>query len=68
MDNRVVFNCFSTPDGHDTLEWLERMVSGMSLRKSKDGRVDPYATVYADGQHDLVRLIKQRIEDGKLAR
>jgi len=68
MDNRTIYNCFNTPDGAKVLEWLETQVSGASLRKSKDGHVDPYATIYANGQRDLVNLITKRMNDGKLAR
>lgn len=68
MDNRTIYNCFNTPDGAKVLDWLDTQVSGISMRKTKDGHVDPYATLYANGQQDLVKLIKQRIQDGKLAR
>lgn len=68
MNNRTIYNCFSTPDGVKVLEWLSTQVSGSLMRKSKEGHVDSHATMYAVGQHDLVKLINQRIADGKLAR
>ena len=67
-DNRTIYNCFSTPDGVKVLEWMEIQISGNTVRKDKNGRVDEYATVGAARIADFVNLIKQRIEDGKLAR
>ncbi|RKZ99938.1 MAG: hypothetical protein DRQ42_06640 [Gammaproteobacteria bacterium] len=66
-ENRAFYNCLSTKDGTTVIEILDRMVSGNLLRKH-DGGVDEHATMYAIGQHDIVKQIKQRIEDGKMAR
>ena len=68
IDNRTFYNCFSTPDGAKVLELLESVVGGHIIKKSKDGKTDLTRTACAAALHDLVTDMKQRIENGRMAR
>ena len=66
-ENRATFLLMNTPDGKLFMDRLEKQSSKI-LRKTPDGVVDPYAMAYAAGQHDLIKQIKDMVQDGKLAR
>jgi len=66
-ENRATFLLMNTPDGKLFMDRLDKQSSKI-LCKTPDGVVDPYAMAYAAGQHDLIKQIKDMIEDGKLAR
>ena len=68
IDNRTFYNCFSTPDGVKVLEWFESVVGGHIIKKDKEGRTDLTRTACAGALHDLVTDVKQRIENGRMAR
>ncbi len=66
-DNRAIYVMATTPEGKVFMTWIDKL-SGRVLRKTPDGVVDPYAMAYAAGQNDLIKQIKDMINDGQLAR
>jgi hypothetical protein len=69
LDNYKELNraYFDTLLGSKVLDDLE-MVFPTRTIKRVDGRVDQYATIYADGQRDVIDYIRRRINDGAVAR
>ena len=49
---------FNSPDGKKVLEVLEREFNGTTLKKSKDGFVDPHASIAAAGCREVLLYIK----------
>lgn len=49
---------FSSPDGKAVLDELERQFDGTCLKKDKEGRIDPNATLAAAGCREVLLYIK----------
>jgi hypothetical protein len=49
---------FSSPDGKKVLAILEREFNGTTLKKSKDGLIDPHASIAAAGCREVLLYIQ----------
>ena len=49
---------FASPDGKKVLEILEREFNGTTLRKTKDGLIDPHASIAAAGCREVLLYIQ----------
>lgn len=48
---------FSSPDGKKVLEVLEREFNGTTLKRAKDGTIDPHASIAAAGCREVLLYI-----------
>jgi len=68
VENRAFWRVAETPDGKIMIEYLKRMFGGSVLKKAPDGRIDPNAVMAAVGEQLVIKVILEKIENGKLAR
>jgi hypothetical protein len=54
---RAYEHVFSSPDGKAVLEDLERQFNGTTLKKDKDGKIDPHASIAAAGCREVLLYI-----------
>jgi len=66
--NRAIYHVSLTPDGAILIDHLKEQYGEVSLRGSTTNGIDPYAMAANVGAHDVYIDIKERIEDGNLAR
>jgi hypothetical protein len=67
-DNRAFYNVSMTPDGERVFKSLDRIFGGELVRKTSEGMVDPNASMVALGSFKVIKLIREKIHDGKMAR
>ncbi len=65
--NKAYAHLFSNPDGEIVMADLERHFGGGLLKKN-DGVVDANACIAAIGSHKVIKHIKDRTNDGNMAR
>jgi len=52
-----------TPDGECAIKDLESVFAPPSMIKKKDGVVDPYATLSANGAYEVISYIRSNINE-----
>lgn len=65
--NRSYRDAFNTPAGKIVLDDLQSIFKSL-IKKAPDGQVDANATLACVGAYSVIQLIKDRIEDGEMAR
>jgi hypothetical protein len=67
--NKLFFDALGENGAFEVVEDLERHFELKSmLKRAPDGVIDVYATIANNGAYEVLSWIKQRIENGSLAR
>jgi len=67
--NRLFFDMLGKDAGTEIVEDLVKHFELRSMiKKDKDGKVDPFQTLANNGAYEVVSYIKQRINNGQMAR